>query len=89
MCIHALAPFENKEDYMPLNESLIGQKLNLTLAFSSVSMWAWTLQAPNGSRNYGSWDRRLTKGASGKLSLEIPSEFLANLIIMIENLRNS
>lgn len=34
-----------EKDYMPLNESLTGQKLNMTLSYSIATAWAWSLQA--------------------------------------------
>lgn len=34
-----------EKDYMVLNESLAGQRLNMTLTYSIASSWAWSLQA--------------------------------------------
>lgn len=33
-----------EKDYLPLNETLIGQRLNLTLSYSVAPMWVWQVQ---------------------------------------------
>jgi len=34
-----------EKDYLPLNESLTGRRLNLSLSYSTASLFAWTIQA--------------------------------------------